>query len=308
MKIKRTYLLLMMLFILLAQLTCAFAQGGGLDLGARYLKLGNTYREAGKFEKASDYLNKGKNIVEKSSTWKGKYWTATAYEFYGYLFRDIGMTDEAKEYLKTAKGIFRDLISMSEGSPTAVESAINSLQAISDQIDFLDRSAMTGEPTDVLNFDNQKLKTLPGNIPEDVKNISLAENRFTSMPAGLLRFKSLRYINLADNRIKTVPANIDDLKNLHFLDLSGNRLKEIPASLGAMAKLRELDLSDNRLKDVPASLCNLKDLKILNLKNNKIPFEKIANIIRCLPNTNVLFDEYILKDEAEQEDQYDFGE
>ena len=37
------------------------------DLGQRYLKLGNTYREADDFEKAEEYLSKGKKIVSSGS-------------------------------------------------------------------------------------------------------------------------------------------------------------------------------------------------------------------------------------------------
>jgi Leucine-rich repeat (LRR) protein len=294
--------MLISLLFILAEITALFAQEAGSELGARYLKLGNTYREARQYEKAADYLNKGKAAVEADGSWKGRYWTAVAYEFYGYLFRDIGMSEESIEYLKNAKNQYQQIISMTDGSPVAVESAINSMKALSDQLYSLENSAIAGLPTDVLNYDNQKLKQIPASIPDDVKNISLADNRFTMFPAGLLRFKGLHYINLAGNRIKSIPSNIDDLQELHSLDLSGNRLKDIPPSFGNMKNLRELDLSDNRLKDIPPTLCSMTELKVLNLKNNKIPFEKITNIIKCLPNTNVLFDEYILKQpSAEQE-------
>ena len=74
-------------------------------------------------------------------------------------------------------------------------------------------------------------------------------------------------------------GNISELKQLQFLDLSGNALKNIPIGIA-----------------------ELKHLRILNIKGNKIPFEQISNLIRILPNTNILYDEFILKGEEEDSD------
>ncbi len=271
-----------------------------VSLGTRYLKLGNTYREAGHYEKAADYLNKGRKLLNNVKSWEGKYWTAAANEFFGYLFRDIGMLEEAEAYLKEAKQQYSNLISMADGSQVAVESAMNSLKAIEDQLSGMSKRN-TPDAKNILNFDKQKLKNLPPDIPADIENLSLADNRFNEFPSGLLSYPGLKHIDISGNRIKSVPDNIYLLKNLHWLDLSENRLKTIPNGIGKLDKLWELDLSDNRLKDLPPGICEMKNLKILNIRNNKIPFEKIANIIKCLPNTNVLFDEYILKEDAEEE-------
>jgi len=63
-----------------------------------------------------------------------------------------------------------------------------------------------------------------------------------------------------------------------------------------------LDLSDNDLEEIPRNICGCENLQVLNLKGNEINFESLTNIIRCLPNTNILFDEYEPKSEEETED------
>ncbi len=293
-----------------------FSQRNSFELGIRFIKLSNSYREAGYYDKAIEYIEKGKILVGNSD-----YWLAVAKEYYGYIMRDIGRSkndlnekklfyQNAIDSFNEALAIYKRIIFQPDGSPIPIEALLRSMNELVDEIEgnklLMAQSlnsntynAIAGEKS--LNFDRQKLKNLPADIPENTKSLSLANNRFNQFPEGITRFKDLAYLDLSNNRIKNLPASISGLKELHYLDLANNRIAQLSPEIGKLEKLTELNLENNRLKDLPATICNLKNLKILNLRNNKIPFEKISNIIKCLPECNVLIDEYILKPRQNQE-------
>lgn len=263
------------------------------DRAKRDLKLGNTYRESGDFLKSLQFLQRGKEYFESNDSWEFRYWRAVAYEYLGYYYRDQAFMERsaeklnfAKSYFMKALSIYNEIISMDDGSQNALPDVIKNLGKVNATIaslQNLDINTVTpGQKPDesvIYNFDNGKHKTLPAAIPDEAINISLANNKFKTFPGGLLRLEDLEYLDLSHNRIKTIPVNIDDLK-----------------------KLKYLSLEDNRLKSIPASFCKMTELKVLNLRNNKIPFPEIVNLIRCLPNTNILFDEYERKEDEDFED------
>ncbi len=90
-----------------------------------FLKLGNSWREAQDYDNAKFYLDKGYNMIQK---YNNDYWTAVAYEYYGYYYRDIGDKEQALDYLEKAYEIFRQIITLKTGSPTAVLTTINNLK------------------------------------------------------------------------------------------------------------------------------------------------------------------------------------
>lgn len=296
--------------ILLLNQQYLISQRNSFELGIRFIKLSNSYREAGEIDKAIEYIEKGKRLVGRN-----EYWLAVAKEYYGYILRDIGRSksdvnerrlfyQNAIDSFNEALATYKRIILQPDGSPIPVEIILRIMNELIDEIESIKStqpqanelkiaSAISGIKS--LNFDRQKLKNLPPDIPDDARSISLANNRFTQFPDGITRFKRVGYLDLSNNRIKNIPASISELKELHYLDLSNNRISQISPNIGNLENLSELNLANNRLKDLPATICNLKNLKILNLRNNKIPFEKISNIIKCLPTCNVLIDEYILK-------------
>lgn len=276
------------------------------EIGIRYLKLGNTYREAGDYEKAEEYLNKGRKLFDGKAGWSYKYWTAVADEYLGYLYLSLSRNqsnNDNKEYFKQlalehfnrALASYNKLIKQKDGSQIPLEELMSSIDIISKQRASLGRTAFTGG--DVLNYERLKLREIPIGIPESVKNLSLAENKFSDFPSGIVRFSSMEYLNLSNNKIKSISPDVEQLSNLTWLDLSGNKIKDLPETFCNMSSLEELDLSNNKLKTIPACLCELTNLKILNLKGNKLPYSEIANLIKCLPNTNIFIDEYERVDE-----------
>lgn len=78
----------------------------------RYVKLGNTLREAQQYDLSEKYLRQGLELVQASGD---KYWEAAIYESLGFLYKDQDNTDEASHYLMKALAIYKQLkMSLSE--------------------------------------------------------------------------------------------------------------------------------------------------------------------------------------------------
>ena len=279
--IIKTVLLIAMIFSFCLS---SYAQTNSLELGKRYIKLGNTYTMAKDYKNANEYLDKGIDMVSKYNSFEGKYWRAVGLEYYGYLFIDMGMPEYAKEKMIEARNIYSDIIDQSDGSPFAVSKQIQRLDniisdATKSDTDMRQNIPMAGERSDAKNWSNMMLEKLPDEIYQldCVRNIILSDNYFSDFPMGLAKFDNcLEYLDLSNNFIEEMPYNIEEFRNLKFLDLSNNNIMEI----------------NNKI-------CELKNLQFLNLKGNRIPFEEIANLIRCLPNANIKFDRYEQIDDDE---------
>lgn len=280
------------------------------DLGIRYLKLGNTYREANEFNKAEEFLNKGKNLVSVGFKWENKYWTAVADEYFAYLYNDLSkmQNDENNknyfkqlsfEYFNKAKSQYENLVTIKDGSQDAISEVMKNLDGLNKKFNSTYEQKANQISNNVLNYEKLKLRELPIGIGDNVENLTLAENKFREFPPGLSNFKNLQYLNLSENKIKSISPDLEQLTNLKWLDLSNNKIKELPINLCNLQNLEELNLMNNNLKELPACLCQMSNLKILNLKNNKLPYPQIANLIKCLPNTNIFIDEYKLVDEED---------
>ena len=263
-----------------------YSQRDNLELGIRYLKLGNPHRVAKNYSEALEYLESGLGIVQKANN---KYWEAVGYELFAYYYCDRDDKFEALFFLDKANELYKKTVSSPrDGSHNVLDEIIeeitnNGCPSYSNGDDY---------PyfIKVFNYDNSRLNQLPS-IPLAATNISLAFNRFTNIPGQLNQYNSLEHLNIPDNRIRDL-TGIGNLKGLHYLNLSKNRIAEIPDDIEKLSNLVELDLSNNRIKKVNTGITKLKNLKILNLKGNKIPFEELKRIIQALPNTNIIHDSY----------------
>lgn len=284
------------------------------ELGKRYLKLGNTYRESGNYEKAEEYLLQGKTMVAGDT-----YWSATAHEYLGYLYRDMGSggtNDDngeyfmalAKEHLEQALAGFQKSVRQQDGSPSALSNLRQEVQKLSSTPQPGEEKAGSGSAirkttnAKIVNYDNSKLKEIPRDIPAGMENFSAAGNRISDINGALDIAKNLKYLNLKNNRVRSLEGMPKRLKKLKVLNLSGNKIKTLPQDIGDMKDLEILDLSRNKLTDIPSSITSLNHLKVLDLSGNKIPFSRIATILKAMPNTNVLFDRYELIDEEDETD------
>lgn len=279
------------------------------ELGKRYLKLGNTYRESGNFGKAEDYLKQGKKMVAGDG-----YWSAAGDEYLGYLYRDMAGSESyasnspyflalAKEYFEKALAGYRKYVKQPDGSP----SALRGLQDKIAEINGIMANGNGASPgaiyavnnSKIVNYDNSKLKSIPDNLSIKMENFSAANNRLKEFPSILSRYTNLQFINLKNNRISMLGADIGDISNLRVLNLSGNRIKAIPASVSLLKQLEILDLSNNKLREIPAAISSLQRLKVLDISGNNIPFSQISTLIKNMPNTNIIFDRYIREEDED---------
>jgi Tetratricopeptide repeat len=89
----------------------------------RYIKLGNTLREAQQYDLSERYLRQGLQIITVQGD---KYWEAAAYENLGLLFKDQDKAEDATRYFNKALAIYRQLkMSLSE---KAVEQLLTGAQ------------------------------------------------------------------------------------------------------------------------------------------------------------------------------------
>lgn len=274
-----------------------------IELAIRYIKLGSTYREGKEYDNSAKYLSEGLKIAQKFKSFDGKYWTAAAYENLGYLYRDLAMYDESQKNFKMAIAIYNKIIRQEDGSQQAMLSVLNKIVDLNSE-ELPTQFAVTGPTGNVVSLASKKLKELPSDVPMDVKNLILKDNRFRQFPDAIMMFKNLEYLDLSENRIRNISESIGNLSNLHYLDLSNNKIDKLPASIAGLKNLRELNLEGNKLKNINFNLCALTSLEILNLKKNKLDFQEVLKLVRCLPNTNILFDKYErTEDDVDDENQ-----
>lgn len=295
---KKTIISLMIIAVFLSS-NYLISKGGNINLGIKYIKLATSYREAKDYDNAFKYLKESQAIIYKYKTAEAKYWKAAIKENYALTYREIGMMEEFHRYLDSAISDYKVIISQPDGSPMPLQLIKDNLNNLNYTKEYSAALTNTGS-NNTINYDNQKLKEIPNEIPNSVINLSLANNRLKDIPFRILEFNKLKYLNLANNKIKAVKIDFSRLQNLQWINLSGNKIRSIDESISQLKNLNFLDLSNNALKKLPLGLGNLKNLKVLNLKNNKIPFEQIAQLIKSLPNTNILYDTYVLKGEEQE--------
>lgn len=296
----KKYLILLIAIFVFSATDSFSAQDQALAI--RNLKLANSYRENKDYNKAIKLLDGSKAKFSGKKDWNSKYWLATTYEYYGYIYKDMEHFDLAKVNLDKARSLFKELIKQKDGSPKALEGIEESIKTLDNEVNDIDPFSTANHSANILNFDNLKLKELPQGLPTKMNNLSLEKNRFKEIPGNLSSFKSLKYLNLKNNRINQITESLYELKNLVWLDISGNKIKKINLGINKLSLLKVLDLSDNKLKDIPSEINRLKNLEILNLKGNKIPFDKLKNLIKSMPNTNIMHDEYVIKPEEDNQD------
>ncbi|TAH04102.1 MAG: hypothetical protein EAZ16_06335 [Sphingobacteriales bacterium] len=91
----------------------------------RYLKLGNTLREAQQYDLSEQYLRKGLQLVTAQGD---KYWEAAMYENLGMLYKDQDNLTEAARYFNRSITIYKQLkMSLSQ---KAVEQLLNSAEGV----------------------------------------------------------------------------------------------------------------------------------------------------------------------------------
>ncbi len=114
------------------------------------------------------------------------------------------------------------------------------------------------------------LTDLPASLAAaGVRELWLAENKFTSLPPAVSELTALAYLNLDRNLLGALPPEIGNLTSLRWLRLNFNRLETLPAECSNLKELDRLYLRSNRIREFPAALLSLTGLEQLDLSDNK---------------------------------------
>lgn len=127
--------------------------------------------------------------------------------------------------------------------------------------------------TGVCTLPNSNLKEFPRElylIEGVLRTVDLSGNKLSSIPAAISKFEQLKHLTLTNNRIAFLPDSLCKLKKLETLSLGSNHLSRLPETLSQLSNLRNVNLSDNRLAAFPHCFCGLKHLDVLDLSRNRI--------------------------------------
>jgi len=275
------------------------------DLGRRYLKLGNTYREANEFEKALEFLQKGQKFFKNQSNFNEKYWYAVSLEYLGYYYRDTKQFNRAKSSLSEAEMIFADIITQVDGSDVAVSQVLSGLKNSNmkrncpknPQNFHCDpykghNQNVCHSPFDAASmFENMTFDAphfcpkFRQQVPYNQSSVLNLNNRNLTDFPGDFTDNRVDYLSMCGNQLQRVPERINHFPTLQVLKLSNNKISQFPF-LSNLKRLQTLDLSHNNLTEIGAGIGELTSLEYLILSNNPITY--ISNAIFKLKNLKVL--------------------
>jgi len=290
----------------------SFSQKTNLELGARYIKLGNTYTKSRLFDSAFYFINKGKKIAEKE---KSLYWQAAALEYLAYLNMEQGKIDVAKKYLSESIDIYKKIIKQKDGSPAAVQAllrmkgyfadaagkiALKGSDEIQDEFNYsylkvykdIKEAEANPEKVYILDLSGQNASELLANTDikkfKNLVSLNLSDSRLSDLPDGLTKLENLYHLDLSMNRLSDIPDDVFNLKHLTHLNLSENQVGELPEEICKMQNLVEIKLASNRLSELPDCVGKMTNIEMLNIADNKFSLQSIVNIARNLPKQTQL--------------------
>lgn len=123
-----------------------------------------------------------------------------------------------------------------------------------------------------LDISNNRLESLPAQLPRSLWNISAANNNIKLLEKSDTAYQwNLKYLDVSKNMLEKVVLIKNTLRSLEVLSLSSNKLWTVPTNMPS--KLHTVDLSNNSLTQIlPGTLINLTNLTHLYLHNNKFTF------------------------------------
>jgi len=142
---------------------------------------------------------------------------------------------------------------------------------------------------------SQDLSSFPVEILDLVDSLELLDlsnNRLSSLPKEMSRFKKLKIAFFSNNDFTTVPTELKECENLYMLGfkankienfeedilplsiswliLTDNKIKKLPNSLGKLSKLQKCALAGNQIEVLPSSMKECKNLELLRLSANRL--------------------------------------
>ncbi|KAH7939899.1 hypothetical protein HPB52_018881 [Rhipicephalus sanguineus] len=156
-----------------------------------------------------------------------------------------------------------------------------------------------------LTLTNNRIAFLPDSLCKlkKLETLSLGSNHLSRLPETLSQLSNLRNVNLSDNRLAAFPHCFCGLKHLDVLDLSRNRISEVPDFVGDL-HATELNLNQNQVSMISESIANCPRLKVLRLEENCLQINSIPTQLLSSSNVSLLAVEgnlFELKDFQEKE-------
>uniref|UniRef100_A0A6B2L519 Protein-serine/threonine phosphatase n=1 Tax=Arcella intermedia TaxID=1963864 RepID=A0A6B2L519_9EUKA len=109
----------------------------------------------------------------------------------------------------------------------------------------------------------------------NLTSLSLAFNKFTSIPGAMSGLSLLTSLDMSNNMINSIQCNLPSLQKLR---ISSNNLASLPVGITALTNLEEIDIDGNKINAIQFGACfpKLKTLKWVN--NGLTTFPNLADI------------------------------
>ncbi|XP_078399480.1 osteomodulin-like isoform X1 [Cetorhinus maximus] len=142
-----------------------------------------------------------------------------------------------------------------------------------------------------LNLCSNKLKSMPGDLPDSLMQLSVENNSISAIPENYFRkTPNLISLRMTQNKLKQVPYGVFNLSKLMELKLGYNQLSK---SFYVSRNLEHLYLNNNHFTTLNFTLIcpttdttNPNHLTYIRLEKNKLrrPFNTYAYIYVCFPH------------------------
>ncbi|ROW16049.1 hypothetical protein VPNG_02501 [Cytospora leucostoma] len=105
---------------------------------------------------------------------------------------------------------------------------------------------------------------------QDWFNLDLSGQGMRNLAPPLFHYTFLKELYLAANKLSQIPAEFGQLRSLTLLDLSHNQITDIPPEMGMCTSLKQLFLFDNQIRTLPYELGSLFNLEALGIEGNPL--------------------------------------
>ena len=180
----------------------------------------------------------------------------------------VDSTEKNKKGAEKGKNLSYSTVTPRVAEKEVVSEQLEQLWAAVMKLGSLEKLTMDRDHLLDLRPDRDTISTLGQLI--NLKTLSLANNRLTSLPEDLCLAKGLKVLSLHNNKLTELPISIGQLESLEKLDLKSNNLTFLPTSISRLMSLKILDASDNKLASLDASICDLTNVEKLEFKDNPL--------------------------------------
>ena len=138
-----------------------------------------------------------------------------------------------------------------------------------------------------LNFNQRNLTKFPEGIQylSAITSLYLFDNQISSLPQGI-NFQNLEELNLMHNQFSSFPKKWENFPNLKKLCLLSNDINFFPRKIKGLEKLEEISFDYNRERDFPLRLTPLSFLMHLPKLCSSIFSKTFINLYYLINSCN----------------------